>query len=85
MSTSPGLKIALVTLNSPNPPALAGFYSRLLGWEVGTEEPEWADLRNPDGGIGRASTSRASTSARCGPPSLGNSRSRLTSTSGWRI
>ena len=52
MSTSPGLQIALVTLNSPDPPALAGFYARLLGWEVGSSEPDWADLRNPDGGIG---------------------------------
>lgn len=52
MTTSPRLTLSLVTLNSPNPPALAGFYARLLGWEVGTEEPEWADLRNPDGDIG---------------------------------
>ncbi len=51
-SPSPGLKLAMVTLNSPNPPALAGFYARLLGWEVGSEEPDWADLRNPDGDIG---------------------------------
>ncbi len=42
----------MVTLNSPDPPALARFYSRLLGWPIGTEIPGWVTLRNPDGGIG---------------------------------
>jgi catechol 2,3-dioxygenase-like lactoylglutathione lyase family enzyme len=44
--------LTMVTLNSPDPPALAHFYVRLLGWEVGTESPGWTTLQNPTGGIG---------------------------------
>lgn len=52
MATAPGIALTAVTLNSPDPPALARFYSRLLGWPIETEEPGWVTLRNPDGGIG---------------------------------
>jgi hypothetical protein len=31
---------------------LAGFYHRLLGWEVEQDEPDWVKLRAPDGGPG---------------------------------
>ena len=54
MATSHDAKLTTVTLSSPDPPALARFYSRLLGWEIGTEEPGWVTLRNPAGGIGLA-------------------------------
>src|SRR5688572_13165816 len=53
-TTRGGATLTTVTLSSPNPPALARFYARLLGWEIGTEEPGWVTLRNPDGGIGLA-------------------------------
>lgn len=33
-----------VVLNSPDPRALAGFYQRLLGWTVSTDEPNWVTL-----------------------------------------
>ena len=52
MATGHGATLTTVTLSSPDPPALARFYARLLGWDVGTEEPGWATVRNPDGGIG---------------------------------
>ena len=52
MASSHGITLTTVTLNSPDPLALARFYARLLGWDVGTEEPDWVTLRNPDGGIG---------------------------------
>ena len=52
MATGHGAKLTTATLSSPDPQALARFYSRLLGWELGTDEPDWATLRNPDGGIG---------------------------------
>jgi len=52
LAQSSGIALTTVTLNSPDPPALARFYSRLLGWPIGTEEPGWATIRNPDGGIG---------------------------------
>lgn len=51
MTTAHGATLTTFTLSSPDPPALARFYARLLGWEIGTDEPDWATLRNPDGGI----------------------------------
>ena len=43
--------LTMTTLSSPDPPALAHFYARLLGWEVETEEPGWVTLKNPAGGV----------------------------------
>jgi len=54
LTTSHGTTLTTVTLNSPDPPALARFYAQLLGWEIGTEEPGWVTLKNPGGGIGMA-------------------------------
>jgi catechol 2,3-dioxygenase-like lactoylglutathione lyase family enzyme len=54
VATFHGATFTTVTLSSPDPPALARFYGRLLGWEIGTEEPGWVTLRNPAGGIGLA-------------------------------
>ena len=51
MATGHGARLTMTTLSSPDPPALARFYSRLLGWEIATDEPGWVTLRNPDGGI----------------------------------
>lgn len=47
-----GMTLTAVTLNSPDPPALARFYARLLGWTITVEEPGWVKLPNPEGGIG---------------------------------
>jgi catechol 2,3-dioxygenase-like lactoylglutathione lyase family enzyme len=52
MTTPHNARLTMVTLNSPNPPELARFYARLLGWEIATEEPGWVTLPNPNGGIG---------------------------------
>jgi catechol 2,3-dioxygenase-like lactoylglutathione lyase family enzyme len=49
--TTTGLTFTMATLSSPDPPALARFYARLLTWEVETEEPGWVTLRNPAGGV----------------------------------
>ena len=57
MTTPRGLTFTMATLSSPNPPALARFYARLLGWEIETEEPGWVTLRNPAGWV-----------AQCRPP-----------------
>lgn len=46
-----GITLTGIVLNSPDPPALARFYGRLLGWEIEDESPEWVKLRNPDGGM----------------------------------
>ena len=36
-----GIRFSTVTIDSPDPRGLAGFYARLLGWEITTNEPEW--------------------------------------------
>ena len=48
------LRLALsgVVLDSPDAGALAGFYRRLLGWEVEQDEPGWVKLRSRDGAAG---------------------------------
>jgi catechol 2,3-dioxygenase-like lactoylglutathione lyase family enzyme len=51
MTTPGGLEFTMVTLSSPDPPALARFYAQLLGWEVETEEAGWVTLRNPASGV----------------------------------
>lgn len=51
METPHNATLSMVTLNSPDPPALAHFYARLLGWEIEKETPGWTTLRNPAGGI----------------------------------
>ncbi|MDQ4008547.1 MAG: VOC family protein [Actinomycetota bacterium] len=38
-----------VVLDSPDPGALAGFYARLLGWRIDTDEPTWVTMAPPDG------------------------------------
>lgn len=40
-----------VVLGSSDPRALAGFYSRLLGWEISESSPDWVTMliRDPDG------------------------------------
>ena len=47
-----GLSLSATILNSPDPPTLARFYQRLLGWDITTEDPDWVMLKNPDGGPG---------------------------------
>ncbi|MEH0111268.1 VOC family protein [Tersicoccus sp. MR15.9] len=48
-SDRPFLALTGVVLDSDDPPALADFYHRLLGFPYGTREPEWVTLRAPSG------------------------------------
>ena len=48
----PSFTLTAAVLDSADPPALARFYSRLLGWPIGSEDPTWVTLRPPDGGPG---------------------------------
>lgn len=50
MTTAPLITFRATVLNSPDPQALARFYSRLLGWPLAEDEPDWARLEHPDGG-----------------------------------
>lgn len=52
LTTSHGTRLTAITLNSPDPSALARFYERLLGWTITTDEDGWVVLPNPAGGIG---------------------------------
>jgi len=50
MGQIPVLELTTVNIGAPDPGALAGFYGKLLGWEIRAEEPDWVVLKNPDGG-----------------------------------
>jgi catechol-2,3-dioxygenase len=36
-----GIQLSTITINAPDPSALAAFYAQLLGWQVVTDEPGW--------------------------------------------
>ena len=52
MADRPAFQLTAAVLDAPDPQALAGFYSRLLGWPIGRDEPDWVTLRPPGGGPG---------------------------------
>ncbi len=60
MTDAPRLTLTTVNISAPDPRELARFYSRLLGWEVRAEEPNWVVLGAPDGGVGLAFQTEAS-------------------------
>jgi catechol 2,3-dioxygenase-like lactoylglutathione lyase family enzyme len=43
------MRLAATSLDAPDARELAGFYRRLLGWEVAEDEPGWVTLRPPGG------------------------------------
>jgi hypothetical protein len=61
----------------PDPHGLAAFYRELVGGEITHADDEWVSLR--DGGdVSSASSSRPTTSRRCGPARTGPSSSTST-------
>jgi catechol 2,3-dioxygenase-like lactoylglutathione lyase family enzyme len=48
----PNFTLTAAVLGTPDPPGLARFYQRLLGWPIGTEEEGWVTLRPEGGGTG---------------------------------
>ena len=46
------IRLRTVVIDCADAPALAAFYSRLLGWPVTASEPDWVLLRDPAGGTG---------------------------------
>lgn len=55
--TTPGrVDVELTTINigAPDATELALFYQRLLGFQIGAQEPGWVTLRNPTGGVSLA-------------------------------
>jgi predicted enzyme related to lactoylglutathione lyase len=49
---TPSIRLTAPVLGTPDPPGLARFYQRLLGWPMRDDEPEWATLRPEDGSTG---------------------------------
>ena len=41
----PRFALTATVLDTPDPQGLARFYQRLLGWPLGTDDPEWVTLR----------------------------------------
>ncbi len=60
-------------IEAPDPGALAKFYSELLGWLIGHEEPGTAILAAPEGPSTSCSSWRPTTRHPPGRPSTGNS------------
>jgi catechol 2,3-dioxygenase-like lactoylglutathione lyase family enzyme len=52
VADTPAFQLTATVLDAPDPRALAEFYSRLLGWPIGRDEPGWVTLRPPGGGPG---------------------------------
>jgi catechol 2,3-dioxygenase-like lactoylglutathione lyase family enzyme len=52
VAEGPAMTLTATVLDAPNPRELAGFYQRLLGWPVGTDEPDWVTLVPPEGSSG---------------------------------
>jgi catechol 2,3-dioxygenase-like lactoylglutathione lyase family enzyme len=52
MSNRPAMSLAGTVLGCPDPRALARFYQQLLGWPIGSDEPDWVTLRPGGGGPG---------------------------------
>jgi catechol 2,3-dioxygenase-like lactoylglutathione lyase family enzyme len=51
---APTLDFTTVNISASAAGELARFYERLLGWKIATDEPDWAVLRDPEGGVGLA-------------------------------
>ncbi|MGP3971352.1 VOC family protein [Streptomyces sp. 6N223] len=69
--TRPMLTITTVNISAPDPPALARFYHRLLGYEIAVEEPGWVLLRDPRGGMALACQSESDYARPAWPASPG--------------
>jgi catechol 2,3-dioxygenase-like lactoylglutathione lyase family enzyme len=46
------VRLTATVLDTPDPKGLALFYQRLLGWSIGTDEPDWVTLLPEGGGAG---------------------------------
>jgi predicted enzyme related to lactoylglutathione lyase len=49
---TPRFTLSATVLDTPDPKGLAQFYRQLLGWQLGSDEPEWVTLRPEDGSAG---------------------------------
>ena len=49
---TPRFTLTAAVLDTPDPKGLALFYQQLLGWPIGSDEPDWVTLRPEGGGAG---------------------------------
>lgn len=49
---SHGATLTTVNISAPDANELVRFYQKLLGWNIVEDEPGWAMLRDPGGGVG---------------------------------
>ena len=44
--------MSATVIGTPDPPGLGEFYSKLLGWPITWNEPDWVMIKPPSGGSG---------------------------------
>ena len=74
----PRFTLTATVLDTADPPGLARFYSDLLGWPIGTDEPEWVTLRPPGGGAERGGVRADGRDDSCGSVHLMNAKTPRT-------
>lgn len=53
MAQRPTIRWTTLTLDCTDADEMAGFYSRVLGWQItDRDDGGWVQLRDPDGGVG---------------------------------
>src|SRR5258705_2921675 len=73
----PSLTLTTINIGAPDAAELARFYSRLLGWDIAVEEPDWAVMRDPEGGVGLAFQTEAHYTAPVWPAGVGEQQMML--------
>jgi catechol 2,3-dioxygenase-like lactoylglutathione lyase family enzyme len=48
----PALRVETVNIDCADAAAMAGFYGRLLGWEISHRDDDFILIRDPTGGVG---------------------------------
>ncbi|MFL6138978.1 MAG: VOC family protein [Frankiaceae bacterium] len=66
-----------IAVEAPDPEALAAFYSKLLGWPVGHEEPGTVVLAAPEGSIYLVLQQATGYQAPVWPPVAGEQRTMM--------
>jgi catechol 2,3-dioxygenase-like lactoylglutathione lyase family enzyme len=77
VADQPAFQLTATVLDAPDPRALAEFYSRLLGWPIGRDEPDWVTLRPPGGGPGLSFQREAIHARPTWPASAGEQQMQL--------
>ena len=74
---TPRFTLTAAVLDTPDPKGLALFYQRLLGWPLGSDEPDWVTLRPEDGSAGLSFQLEEDHVPPVWPPGPGDPRMQL--------